>query len=153
MAKGFVTFARAIRQFNLDYITINLGILQAAHDRSESLYKSAATKKWDAILLSPEQPKIKGFHMLLNSRAFRKDLRTTCIGEAHLSVQWGADFGPAYDSLGTLHGRMPDHTMLVGLTTICSMGATEIAIRDALGLRKDDPDVYSLRQSNKRLDI
>ncbi|KDQ18074.1 hypothetical protein BOTBODRAFT_644317, partial [Botryobasidium botryosum FD-172 SS1] len=113
----------------LDCIAINLGTLQAARDRSENLYKDAGEKKWDVILLSPEQLKTKGFRMLLDNPAFRKDLWTICIDEAHLSVQWGADFRPAYDSLGTLHGRMPDHTMLIGLTATCNSRETFPDIR------------------------
>ncbi|KAF8811789.1 P-loop containing nucleoside triphosphate hydrolase protein [Phlegmacium glaucopus] len=140
--------------FGLKTIVINSDTMALNRRLGVNLWADARDG-YAAVLLSPEELASQAFADLLKHKEFFDRVCRLGIDEIHLIHWWGKSFRPAFQLIGHIRARLPNHRgrpiSLLGVTATLREGPTLVSVQKVLGLT---PGNYHLiRRSNMRHDI
>ncbi|OJT06326.1 ATP-dependent DNA helicase RecQ [Trametes pubescens] len=135
-------------------LVINKDTMNEARCRKPpvDLWEKAAAPEVQAILLSPEQLRTKGYSGLMENDTFQRRIVAMGVDEAHLLDEWGdPSFRPAFKQIGHARARLSGRAALIALTATLRHGAAMRSVCEFLGLIEGQ--FHFIRRSNIRYDI
>ncbi|KAF7983684.1 hypothetical protein HWV62_19595 [Athelia sp. TMB] len=125
--------ARGLENKGVSALVINSESLARASLKGRDLWAEARTGRYQMVLCGPETTvKNEAFDAFIEDPETRTRLGCLIIDEIHLIYAWGPDFRKSFGTLGSLRARLPEHTVLVGLTATLEPGReTEAVIQSA----------------------
>ncbi|KAJ7164071.1 P-loop containing nucleoside triphosphate hydrolase protein, partial [Mycena filopes] len=104
---------------------------------------------WNVVCVDPEHLRDKNWRIITGSDTFRANIVYGCVDEAHLIKEWGAEFRPQFQHIGSFfRGRLPSSTSIMALSATIQPGPALKSICSSLGMSGDD--FYLFRMSNER---
>ncbi|KAJ7768604.1 P-loop containing nucleoside triphosphate hydrolase protein [Mycena maculata] len=126
--------------------------LTEARKSGRDLTAEIAECRWPIVCIDPEHLTDKQWECITNSQVFHENIVFACIDEGHLIVEWGLEFRPAFNHIGTFcRGRLPPHISVFALTATLQPGSMTKAVCRSLGFQ---PRMFHLlRRSNEHINV
>ncbi|TFY74161.1 hypothetical protein EWM64_g9851 [Hericium alpestre] len=137
-------------KFGLKALAINSLTLEKARKTGRNLWKDARLGI-SIIILSPEQLVSRAFEELIQDHAFTARIFFIGIDEIQLLDIWGAGFRKAFQQIGFIRARLPEHVVLIALTATLLTGKRHSNVCRFLGLKQGQ--YHMIHRSNTRYDI
>ncbi|EGO01687.1 hypothetical protein SERLA73DRAFT_24060, partial [Serpula lacrymans var. lacrymans S7.3] len=106
----------------INTVAVNSDSVHAAREQGRNLLDEIRCCLWSISIWSPEKLDADESDIVIRDPTFRENLVLLGVDEAHFVTAWGEEFRKAYNQIGRIRRRLPDHIPLVAVTATLAPG-------------------------------